>query len=75
MSDNITQRNKLDAADQEIKDLKLANSILTNSVTIFNERLDDQEKNILQYLDELNEEVIEIKAGIQTSSMVECTPK
>lgn len=71
---NLTLKNKLIEANQDIQDLKLSNSIIANSVTIFNERLDVQEKNVSDYLDELNEGVIEAKAEINIA-VIKSTPR
>lgn len=69
LSENEDLKNELAQAQQAIEDLKLANTILTDSVTNFNERLSTQEKNVSEYLDELNEEIIDTKADINNMSI------
>lgn len=57
----LNQQKQIDELKEELKAQKAANSILTNSVTSFNQRLTSQEKNVSEYLQDINDDIIDLQ--------------
>lgn len=71
-SKNLHLKNKLAEINKNLNDQGVANSILSNSIKSFNERLSLQEKNVTEYLEEINDDIINLQ---QTQFYITLPPK
>lgn len=58
LSKNLHLKNELAEINKKLNDQEVANSILSNSIESFDEKLSQQEKNASEYLEEIIDDII-----------------
>lgn len=61
LSENLHLKNKFAEINKILHDQGVANSILSNSIKTFDERLSQPEKNVSKYLEEMSDDIISLQ--------------